>query len=127
MTTLAETPKNTVQASPEVKAIHRKMLRQQQLGRALTYLVGILISLWVLIPILFITSMALTTPAEVRAYPKGVLPFIPLSTETLEFFLNSRGVLPGLRNSVIVAMITRNGTYRRTLSHPSQLAECRSG
>ena len=77
MTTVVEAPKSTVQVSPEVKAIHRKMQRRQQLGRALTYLVSILISLWVLVPILFITSMALTTPAEVRTYPKGVLPFIP--------------------------------------------------
>jgi len=82
------------------------MLRRQQLSRALTYLVGILISLWVLIPILFITSMALTTPADVRSYPKGILPFIPLSTETMQFFLNSKGVLPGLRNSIVVAVIT---------------------
>jgi multiple sugar transport system permease protein len=82
------------------------MLRRQKLSRALTYLVGILISLWVLIPILFITSMAFTTPAEVRAYPKGVLPFIPFSTETMEFFLRSRGILPGLRNSLVVALIT---------------------
>jgi ABC-type spermidine/putrescine transport system permease subunit I len=61
---------------------------------------------WVLIPIWFIASMALTTPAEVRAYPKGILPFIPLSTETMEFFLRSRGILPGLRNSIVVALIT---------------------
>jgi multiple sugar transport system permease protein len=106
MTTLAEAPKSTVQVSPEVKAIHRRMLRRQRLSRGLTYLVGILISLWVLIPILFITSMALTTPAEVRSYPKSVLPFIPLSTETIRFFLGSKGILPGLRNSVVVAVIT---------------------
>ncbi|HJS17251.1 MAG TPA: carbohydrate ABC transporter permease [Anaerolineales bacterium] len=106
MTTVVESKKPAVQVSPEVKAIHRRMLRRQRLSRAFTYLIGILISLWVLLPILFITSMALTTPAEVRAYPKGVLPFIPFSTETIEFFLRSRGVLPGLRNSLIVALIT---------------------
>jgi multiple sugar transport system permease protein len=76
------------------------------MARGFTYLVGILISLWVLIPILFIASMALTTPAEVRSYPNGVLPFIPLSTETMEFFLNSSGILPGIRNSIVVAVIT---------------------
>src|SRR5215216_3238987 len=106
MTTALDAQKPVAQVSPEVKAIHRRMLRRQRLSRALTYLVGILISLWVLIPILFITSMALTTPEEVRAYPKGILPFIPLSTETLQFFLNSRGILPGLRNSLVVAVIT---------------------
>jgi multiple sugar transport system permease protein len=106
MTTVAQAPKTTIQASPEVKAIHRRMLRRQRLRRALVYLIGIFLSLWVLIPIWFIASMALTTPAVVRSYPKGVLPFIPLSTETMEFFLNSRGILPGIVNSVIVAVIT---------------------
>jgi multiple sugar transport system permease protein len=106
MTTRIEAQRPAVQVSPEVKAIHRRMLRRQRLTRALTYLVAILLSLWVLIPILFIASMALTTPAEVRSYPKGVLPFIPLSTETMRFFLNSKGILPGMRNSIIVALIT---------------------
>ncbi|HEU0291980.1 MAG TPA: carbohydrate ABC transporter permease [Anaerolineales bacterium] len=106
MTTAVDVRTKTVEATPEVKAIHRRMLRRQRLGRAMVYLVGILISLWVLIPIWFIASMALTTPAEVRSYPKGILPFIPLSTETIQFFLNSRGILPGLRNSIVVALIT---------------------
>ena len=99
-------PSKTAQVSPEVLAIHRRLKRRRSIERGFTYLVGILISLWVLIPILFIASMALTTPAEVRSYPKGVLPFIPLSTATMEFFLNSRGILPGIRNSVVVAVIT---------------------
>jgi len=106
MTSNTDMQSRTTQVSPEVKAIHRRMLRRQHLTRALTYLVGIVISLWVLIPILFIASMALTTQAEVRAYPKGILPFIPLSTDTMEFFLSSRGILPGLRNSIVVAIIT---------------------
>lgn len=106
MTTAVDVQTKTVEATPEVKAIHRRMLRRQRLGRAMVYLVGILISLWVLIPIWFIASMALTTPAEVRSYPKGILPFIPLSIETMQFFLNSRGILPGLRNSIVVALIT---------------------
>jgi multiple sugar transport system permease protein len=100
MTTAVEAK---VSVSPEVKAVHRRMRRRQALARGLTYLVGILISLWVLIPIIFIASMALTTPAMVRAYPKSILPFIPFSTATMEFFLNSRGILPGIRNSVVVA------------------------
>ena len=92
--------------SPEVQAVHRRLKRRRKIARTLTYLVGVLISLWVLIPILFIASMALTTPAEVRSYPKGILPFIPLSTETMAFFLNSKGIIPGIRNSIVVALIT---------------------
>lgn len=94
------------QVSPEVLAVHRRLKRRNQIARGLTYLVGILISLWVLIPILFIASMALTTPLEVRSYPKSVLPFIPLSTDTMKFFLGSRGIIPGIWNSIIVAVIT---------------------
>ncbi|OGO32848.1 MAG: sugar ABC transporter permease [Chloroflexi bacterium RBG_16_56_8] len=106
MTTAVQTQKGSIQASAEARAVRRRMLRRQRLARALTYLVGILISLWVLIPILFIASMALTTPAMVRSYPKSILPLIPFSTDTMEFFLNSRGILPGIINSVTVAFIT---------------------
>ena len=96
----------TVQASEEVKVIHRRMLRRQRLNRGLTYLVAFFIVLWILVPIWFIASMALTTPEYVRAYPKGVLPFIPFSFSTMKFFLNSQGIVPGIINSVIVAIIT---------------------
>lgn len=95
-----------VQASAEVLAVHRKMLRRRKLNRAMSYLVAILLSLWVLVPIYFIASMALTTREAVREFPKSVLPFIPFSTETMRFFLNSTGIIPGIINSVIVAVIT---------------------
>ena len=62
--------------------------------------------MWVLIPIWFIASMALTTPEVVRSYPKGVLPFIPFSFETMRFFLSSQGIIPGTINSITVAIIT---------------------
>ncbi len=95
-----------VEAAPEVMAVHLKMKQRQKLRRGLAYLVGIVISLWTLIPIFFIASMALTTPAMVRAYPKSVLPFIPLSLDTLKFFLSSYGIMDGIINSIIVALIT---------------------
>jgi multiple sugar transport system permease protein len=94
------------EATPEVKAIHRRMQRRRMISRGLTYLVAILLSLWILIPIYFIGSMALTTTAVVRSYPKGVLPFIPFSFDTMRFFLNSEGIISGTINSVIVAVIT---------------------
>jgi multiple sugar transport system permease protein len=101
-----ENQRAAVQVSPEVKRIHRRMLRRQRFTTLLIYLVGILISLWILIPILFIASMALTTPEVVRSYPKSVLPFVPFSTATLDFFLNSNGILSGITNSIVVAGIT---------------------
>lgn len=92
--------------SPDVQTYHRKMKRRQQRSRLVTYLIAILIALWILVPIYFIFSMAFTTPEAVRDYPKNVLPFIPFSFETMRFFLNSEGIVPGLINSVIVAVIT---------------------
>jgi multiple sugar transport system permease protein len=84
----------------------RRALRRLRLNRALAYLLAVLLCLWVLVPIWFIASMALTTPAQVRAYPKGVLPFIPFSFDTMRFFLNSSGILAGTLNSILVAGIT---------------------
>lgn len=83
-----------------------RLFTPRRIGRGITYFAAILLSLWILVPILFIASMALTTPAVVRSYPKGVMPFIPFSADTLLFFLNSRGVIPGIINSVLVAVIT---------------------
>jgi len=106
MNTTGKSNSTTVQASKEVQEIHRRMLRRQRFNRVMTYIVGILIALWILVPIFFIASMALTTPATVRAYPKGILPFIPFSLDTMNFFLSSEGIVPGIINSVIVAVIT---------------------
>ena len=94
------------QVSPEVLAVHAKMLRRQKIQRGLTYLLAIAICLWIIVPIFFIFSMAFTTQEEVLSYPKGFLPFIPFSTETMSFFLSSDGIVPGLINSITVAMIT---------------------
>jgi multiple sugar transport system permease protein len=105
MTTAIQS-QQVAQASPEVKALHHKMLARQRRSRMVTYAVGILIALWILVPIWFIGSMAFTTPAEVRTFPKNVLPFIPFSLDTMRFFLNSEGIIPGVINSVVVALIT---------------------
>ena len=93
-------------ASAGVLQVRRKALMRMRINRGLTYALGIVICLWVLIPIWFIASMALTTPEVVRSYPKGVLPFIPFSFDTMRFFLNSQGIIPGTINSIIVAVIT---------------------
>ena len=93
-------------ASAEMQKVRQAALRRQQINRGFAYFIAILICLWVLIPIWFIASMALTTPEVVRSYPKGVLPFIPFSFETMRFFLSSQGIIPGTINSIVVAIIT---------------------
>lgn len=94
------------QASAEMLKVRQAALRRQRLNRGVAYAIAIAICLWVLIPIWFIASMALTTPEVVRSYPKGVLPFIPFSFETMRFFLSSQGIIPGTINSIVVAIIT---------------------
>lgn len=106
MTTAAPTSQTVIQISPEMARLRARARRRLLLGRAFVYLAAILLSLWVLVPLWFIASMALTTPEEVRSYPKGVLPFIPFSFDTMRFFLESRGIVPGLINSIVVALIT---------------------
>jgi multiple sugar transport system permease protein len=106
MTTTTAPPTAVVQVTEEMARARARARRRMLMSRVLTYVVGILIALWVLVPIWFIASMALTTPAEVRSYPKGVLPFIPFSLTTMKFFLASRGIVPGLINSIIVAVVT---------------------
>lgn len=92
--------------SPEVAEMHRRMRRRAGRGRAFTYVAAVMIAAWILVPIYFVFSMAFTTQETVRSYPKNVLPFIPFSADTMQFFLESEGVLRGLWNSVVVAVIT---------------------
>ncbi len=94
------------QVAPEVLAVHEQMKRRQRIRRGLTYVLASLICLWITVPIFFIFSMAFTTQETVRSYPKGFLPFIPFSTETMTFFLNSDGIFEGVINSITVAVIT---------------------
>lgn len=92
--------------SPEVVEQHRKMRRRSRRGRIGAHATATFVALWILIPILFVFSMAFTTEETVRSYPKNVLPFIPFSTDTMLFFLESEGVGRALWNSVQVAVIT---------------------
>ncbi len=97
----------TATAKPDQKQTAPSERRQRPTrGRIGTYAVATFLALWILIPIYFVFSMAFTTPATVRSYPKNILPFIPFSTDTMRFFLDSEGVVEGLRNSLIVAVIT---------------------
>jgi multiple sugar transport system permease protein len=75
------------------------------LQRGLLYGAALLLSLWVLLPIYFITLAAFSTPEAVYDYPKQLLPR-DVSTETLRFFLNSEGVLGSLWRSIEVAALT---------------------
>lgn len=87
--------------SPE----QQRAKRRHNLRRASIYALAILIAIWVMLPICLIATMAFSTPEDVRSFPKQFVP-TPVSTETMDFFLNTEGITKAARNSVIVALIT---------------------
>jgi len=66
---------------------------------------AILIALWILIPIYFITVAAFSPKDVIYSWPKSLLPQT-ISLETLLFFINAQYVLDSLWNSVKVALLT---------------------
>lgn len=80
-------------------------MRTPRLRGFLLHLGAVVMALWVLIPIYFIAVAAFSTQDAIYDYPKPVLP-TAFSTETVEFFLGSAGVLDSFIRSVVVAFIT---------------------
>ncbi|MBE0680893.1 MAG: carbohydrate ABC transporter permease [Anaerolineales bacterium] len=75
------------------------------LGRILTYVLAILIALWILAPIYLIGVSAFGEKLSAYTYPRPFWP-APFTIETMSFFLKSGGVIKSVQSSVIVAMIT---------------------
>jgi multiple sugar transport system permease protein len=69
------------------------------------YLLAAILTAFVLFPIYLITIAAFSSRATLFAFPKSLVP-TEISTETLLFFLNSRGVLTSAWNSVLVGLLT---------------------
>jgi multiple sugar transport system permease protein len=80
-------------------------LRRRRLVRALLYVVAVVMSLWVLVPIYLITVTAFTPRRAIFDFPKPLVP-TQMSSETVSFFARSSGVLTALGTSVQVALIT---------------------
>lgn len=78
---------------------------RRRLNRVALYVGAVLMALWVLVPIYFVTVSAFSTRDAVRSYPKQLVPR-ETSVDTMQFFLTSTGVLPSLRNSVVAAVLT---------------------
>ncbi|HEX3049501.1 MAG TPA: carbohydrate ABC transporter permease [Aggregatilineaceae bacterium] len=85
--------------------VQRRALRRQKMRRASVYALAILIALWILLPIWLIASQAFSNQEDIYGFPKTVVP-TPVSTETMDFFLNYQGILQATRNSVVVAVLT---------------------
>jgi multiple sugar transport system permease protein len=87
------------------ESYRRSRARRALATRGLLYAGATLLAIWILAPIYLITITAFSPREVVYAYPKHVIPR-EFSTETMDFFVNSTGVLDALKNSVIVALIT---------------------
>ena len=80
-------------------------LRAPWIARGLLYLLAFTMVLWVIVPVYFITLGAFSTQDAVYSYPRELIPR-HFSTDTLDFFLHSTGIIPALERSVWVALIT---------------------
>ncbi len=79
--------------------------RRYILNRVLLYGSAIVLALWTLAPLYLIALAAFSTKQATFEWPK---PFLPtdFSTDTMEFFMNSKGVLSSVWNSIVVALLT---------------------
>ncbi len=105
MTTLTTQPETRPAVPPLDASVRRRARIRHNLRRFSIYGVAILIAIWILLPIWLITTMAFSTPENIRAFPKPFMPN-PVTTETINFFLSAEGIVQSALNSVIVAVLT---------------------
>jgi len=75
------------------------------LDRSVLYAGAIFLAIWVLVPFYLIAISAFTPQAKIFDYPKPLVP-TSLSTDTMQFFVEARGVIPSVLNSLVVALFT---------------------
>jgi multiple sugar transport system permease protein len=92
----------TAAAPPAKRA---SLTRRTVIDRVLLYGVAIFLAAWTLVPIYLIAVAAFSQSAAVYDFPKSILPE-KFSTDTMSFFVNSTGVLPSVKNSILVALGT---------------------
>ena len=92
----------TATAAPARRA---SLTRRTVIDRVLLYGAAIFLAAWTLVPIYLIAVAAFSKSLSVYDFPKSFLP-TQFSTDTMSFFVNSTGVLPSVKNSIIVALGT---------------------
>jgi multiple sugar transport system permease protein len=92
----------TATAAPAKRA---SLTRRTVIDRVLLYGAAIFLAAWTLVPIYLIAVAAFSKSSAVYDFPKSLLP-TQFSTDTMSFFVNSTGVLPSVKNSIIVALGT---------------------
>ncbi len=74
------------------------------LSRIISHGAIVILCLWVLVPIYLLLVNTFSSPADVSAFPKKLIP--PMDTESINFFMNYHGVGMALWSSLKVAFIT---------------------
>jgi multiple sugar transport system permease protein len=69
------------------------------------YVFATLISLFILVPIYLIAVAAFTPRDVLNGFPKPLAP-VAVSTDTMQAFLNQRGIVQSVVNSVVVGVMT---------------------
>ncbi|HUG05173.1 MAG TPA: carbohydrate ABC transporter permease [Candidatus Limnocylindria bacterium] len=92
----------TAASAPAKRA---SLTRRTVIDRVLLYGAAIFLAAWTLVPIYLIAVAAFSESLAVYDFPKSLLP-TQFSTDTMSFFVNSTGVLPSVKNSIIVALGT---------------------
>jgi multiple sugar transport system permease protein len=87
------------------RANPQPFVTSRSLARFALYLLAIMLTLWILIPIYLITVTSFSTRQAVYNWPKDLFPN-PISIDTLQYFLNSTGVMASAGNSVLVGIMT---------------------
>jgi multiple sugar transport system permease protein len=75
------------------------------MDRTVIYSGAAVLAVWVLAPFYLIAISAFTPQARILEYPKPLVPS-SLSTVTMQFFLESGGIMPAVLNSLVVALFT---------------------
>jgi multiple sugar transport system permease protein len=87
------------------RANPQPFITSRSLARFALYLLAIMLTLWILIPIYLITVTSFSTRQAVYNWPKDLFPS-PISIDTLQYFINSTGVMASAGNSVLVGIMT---------------------
>lgn len=89
----------------QLPPVDRAPLRRRRRVRALQHAAAVTVTLFMALPIYLITVAAFSTRSALNEFPKRFTPSAA-STETIEAFLGSTGVLPSFLNSLVVGVAT---------------------
>lgn len=78
---------------------------QRNVARFALYVLAVTLTLWIIVPLYFITVASFSTQEAIYKWPKDLFPS-PISFDTITFFLNAKGVIPSAVNSLLVGLIT---------------------